>query len=379
MRQVHSSTVHVLSNEDIKEFIEKEGDAIITSKTNTAIGVFTADCVPVIVVDDIKGVVAVVHSGWRGTISSITKKTIETMNRKFNTDYRDVKVYVGPHIRKCCYEVSQELKETFLEETGIPEDVLFDGRRLSLEECILKDIREIGVLEENIYTLNLCTYCNEDIRLHSYRKSNGGYKVITANNGLDALKKVKENKPDLLLLDLMLPGMDGLDVCKEIKRDKETSKTSIIMLTAKSEELDKILGLELGADDYITKPFSIRELLARVKAVLRRSSSDEISEEIYEIGRLKVDFERHEVLINNEKVELTLKEFELLEILIKNKGKILRRETLLDKVWGYEYIGETRTVDVHIRYLRKKVEDDDKNPKFIETIRGVGYRFNPVE
>lgn len=217
------------------------------------------------------------------------------------------------------------------------------------------------------------------VELLQFNLVNAGYKVITANNGLDALKKVKENKPDLLLLDLMLPGMDGLDVCKEIKRDKETSKTSIIMLTAKSEELDKILGLELGADDYITKPFSIRELLARVKAVLRRSSSDEISEEIYEIGRLKVDFERHEVLINNEKVELTLKEFELLEILIKNKGKILRRETLLDKVWGYEYIGETRTVDVYIRYLRKKVEDDDKNPKFIETIRGVGYRFNPVE
>ena len=217
------------------------------------------------------------------------------------------------------------------------------------------------------------------VELLQFNLVNAGYKVITANNGLDALKKVKENKPDLLLLDLMLPGMDGLDVCKEIKRDKETSKTSIIMLTAKSEELDKILGLELGADDYITKPFSIRELLARVKAVLRRSNSDEISEEIYELGRLKVDFERHEVLINNEKVELTLKEFELLEILIKNKGKILRRETLLDKVWGYEYIGETRTVDLHIRYLRKKIEDDDKNPKFIETIRGVGYRFNPVE
>ena len=209
------------------------------------------------------------------------------------------------------------------------------------------------------------------VELLQFNLVNAGYKVITANNGLDALKKVKENKPDLLLLDLMLPGMDGLDVCKEIKRDKETSKTSIIMLTAKS--------LELGSDDYITKPFSIRELLARVKAVLRRSNSDEISEEIYELGRLKVDFERHEVLINNEKVELTLKEFELLEILIKNKGKILRRETLLDKVWGYEYIGETRTVDVHIRYLRTKIEDDDKNPKFIETIRGVGYRFNPVE
>ena len=159
------------------------------------------------------------------------------------------------------------------------------------------------------------------VELLQFNLVNAGYKVITANNGLDALKKVKEHKPDLLLLDLMLPGMDGLDVCKEIKRDKETSKTSIIMLTAKSEELDKILGLELGADDYITKPFSIRELLTRVKAVLRRSNSDEISEEIYELGRLKVDFERHEVLINNEKVELTLKEFELLEILIKNKGE----------------------------------------------------------
>ena len=217
------------------------------------------------------------------------------------------------------------------------------------------------------------------VELLQFNLETSDYIVDYSYDGFDGFLKAKENKPDLLLLDLMLPGMDGLDVCKEIKRDKETSKTSIIMLTAKSEELDKILGLELGADDYITKPFSIRELLARVKAVLRRSNSDEISEEIYELGRLKVDFERHEVLINNEKVELTLKEFELLEILIKNKGKILRRETLLDKVWGYEYIGETRTVDVHIRYLRKKIEDDDKNPKFIETIRGVGYRFNPVE
>ena len=217
------------------------------------------------------------------------------------------------------------------------------------------------------------------VELLDFNLKNSGYETFIATDGIEAVSIAKEEKPNLILLDLMIPGMDGFDVCKEIKKDKEMKNTSIIMLTAKSEELDKILGLELGADDYITKPFSIRELLARVKAVLRRSSSDEISEEIYEIGRLKVDFERHEVLINNEKVELTLKEFELLEILIKNKGKILRRETLLDKVWGYEYIGETRTVDVHIRYLRKKIEDDDKNPKFIETIRGVGYRFNPVE
>jgi two-component system alkaline phosphatase synthesis response regulator PhoP len=214
------------------------------------------------------------------------------------------------------------------------------------------------------------------VELLKFNLVNAGYKVITANNGLDALKLTRENNPELLLLDLMLPGMDGFDVCKEIKRNKESSNTSIIMLTAKDEELDKILGSELGADDYITKPFSIRELLARVKAVLRRHGNrDEKVSEFFESGRLKVSFERHEVLIDEVKIDLTLKEFELLRILIENKGKILQRETLLDKIWGYEYIGETRTVDVHIRYIRKKIEKDDKNPRFIETIRGVGYRF----
>ncbi|MGG7077405.1 response regulator [Clostridium sardiniense] len=216
------------------------------------------------------------------------------------------------------------------------------------------------------------------LELLKFNIKNAGYEVVTANNGLDGVKIAKEEKPDLVLLDLMLPGMDGYDVCKEIKKNKETSNTAIIMLTAKGEELDKILGLELGADDYMTKPFSIRELLARVKAVLRRSihTNSNKEEDYYENGRLKIDFERHEVLINKERIDMTLKEFELLEILIKNRGKILKREVLLDKIWGYEYIGETRTVDVHIRYLRKKVEEDDKNPKLIETIRGVGYRFN---
>ncbi|MGG7097577.1 response regulator transcription factor [Clostridium sardiniense] len=216
------------------------------------------------------------------------------------------------------------------------------------------------------------------LELLKFNIKNAGYEVITANNGLDGVKLAKEEKPDLVLLDLMLPGMDGYDVCKEIKKNKETNNTAIIMLTAKGEELDKILGLELGADDYMTKPFSIRELLARVKAVLRRSinTNSNQEEDYYENGRLKIDFERHEVLINKERIDMTLKEFELLEILIKNRGKILKREVLLDKIWGYEYIGETRTVDVHIRYLRKKVEEDDKNPKLIETIRGVGYRFN---
>ena len=213
--------------------------------------------------------------------------------------------------------------------------------------------------------------------LISYNLTSNGYKVITANNGNDAVKLAVEEKPNLILLDLMIPGKDGYDVCKDIRSNSDVRNTPIIMLTAKSEELDKILGLELGADDYITKPFSVRELLARVKAVLRRFSISEPENNILVFGNLTADFDKREILVNDKKLDLTLKEFELLEILIRNKGKILTRDTLLDKIWGYEYIGETRTVDVHIRYLRKKIELDDKNPKLIETIRGVGYRFNP--
>lgn len=221
----------------------------------------------------------------------------------------------------------------------------------------------------------------EHIReLLKFNLNNSGYDTVLASNGIAALKCAETEKPDLVLLDIMIPDMDGIEVCKNIRKNKELVNTSIIMLTAKSEELDKILGLELGADDYITKPFSIRELLARVKAVLRRNTitipnKDESNIEVF--GGLKIDFERHEVIVDDKPVNLTLKEFELLEILIRNKGKILKRETLLDKVWGYEYIGETRTVDVHIRYIRKKIEKDDKNPQYIETVRGVGYRFNP--
>ena len=213
--------------------------------------------------------------------------------------------------------------------------------------------------------------------LISYNLTSNGYKVIIANNGNDAVKLAVEEKPNLILLDLMIPGKDGYDVCKDIRSNSEIRNTPIIMLTAKSEELDKILGLELGADDYITKPFSVRELLARVKAVLRRFSISEPERNVLVFGNLIADFDKREILVNNKKLDLTLKEFELLEILIRNRGKILTRDTLLDKIWGYEYIGETRTVDVHIRYLRKKIELDDKNPKLIETIRGVGYRFNP--
>lgn len=205
---------------------------------------------------------------------------------------------------------------------------------------------------------------------------NNGYNCICALNGIKALNIAKEEKPDLILLDLMLPGMDGYEVCKEIRKDNNIATTPIIMITAKGEELDKVLGLELGADDYITKPFSVREMVARVKAVLRRRTTINIESKSYILGNIVVDFEKHSLTKAGEKIELTLKEFELLEVLIKNKGKVMTRDFLLDRIWGYEYIGETRTVDVHIRHLRKKIEDDDKNPKFIETIRGIGYRFN---
>lgn len=216
----------------------------------------------------------------------------------------------------------------------------------------------------------------EHIReLIKFNLENNGYKIVTADNGIDALKIAKDSRPQLVLLDLMLPGMDGYDVCKEIRKDINTSSTPIIMITAKGEEFDKVLGLELGADDYLTKPFSVRELLARVKAVLRRTSVQQVDKS-YKFGNITIDFEKHEVIEDNNKIELTLKEFELLEILIKNKGRVMTRDFLLDKIWGYEYIGETRTVDVHIRHLRQKIEKDDKNPKYIETIRGIGYRFN---
>jgi len=214
--------------------------------------------------------------------------------------------------------------------------------------------------------------------LISYNLKSNGYTTIGADNGISVLKIVTEEKPSLVLLDLMLPGMDGFEVCKEIRKNNEISATPIIMISAKGDEFDKVLGLELGADDYLTKPFSVRELLARVKAVLRRTTLMTVDTSLT-FQNIKVDFEKHEVTKKGEKIDLTLKEFELLETLIKNKGRVMTRDFLLDKIWGYEYIGETRTVDVHIRHLRQKVEDDDKAPKFIETIRGVGYRFNMEE
>lgn len=212
------------------------------------------------------------------------------------------------------------------------------------------------------------------VELLKYNLEANGYKTYFALNGTEGLRIAKENKPDLILLDIMLPEIDGFDICKEIRKDKDIEKISIIMLTAKGEEFDKILGLELGADDYITKPFSIRELMARIKAVLRRNKKDDKSR-ILKINELTIDMDRHEVIKNNEKIELTLKEYELLKLLVLNKGKVLTRDFLLDKIWGYEYYGETRTVDVHVRHLRKKIEVDDSNPIYIETVRGIGYKF----
>jgi two-component system, OmpR family, alkaline phosphatase synthesis response regulator PhoP len=214
------------------------------------------------------------------------------------------------------------------------------------------------------------------VELIKYNLESNGYKVYTAYDGKEALKTVEEKNVNLIILDLMLPDIDGLEVCKTLKRKESTANIPIIMLTAKGEEFDKILGLELGADDYLTKPFSVRELVTRIKVILRRSATDAETSDVIRIGKLTIDITKHEVLKDGGKLDLTLKEFELLKLLINNKGKVLTRDSLLDRIWGYEYYGETRTVDVHIRHLRQKIEVDDKNPVYIETIRGIGYRFN---
>ena len=216
------------------------------------------------------------------------------------------------------------------------------------------------------------------IELIEYNLKSSGYNTIHALNGKEGLDKAKDLRPSLILLDLMLPIMDGIEVCKEIRMDENIKDIPIIMLTAKSEEIDKIIGLELGADDYITKPFSVRELLARIKAVLRRMNKDEEENAVFKFSDVVIDYDKHEVTKNNLVTDLTLKEYELLQMLIENRGKVLKRDEILDKIWGYGYVGETRTVDVHIRHLRKKLENNDKYPEYIETVRGIGYRFNDL-
>lgn len=203
-----------------------------------------------------------------------------------------------------------------------------------------------------------------------------GYLVRVAKDGQEALKQVENDQPDLLVLDLMLPGMDGLEVCRKLRSNPKFQQIPIIMLTAKGEEIDKVLGLELGADDYMTKPFSPRELLARIKARLRRpNSQEEADAQVIIRGELRVDVTGFRVHVRGEETELTPKEFELLRVLVAHPGKVYSREELLERIWGYEYDGDTRTVDVHVRHLRLKVERDPSNPEYIETLRGIGYRF----
>ena len=216
-------------------------------------------------------------------------------------------------------------------------------------------------------------------QLVRYNLEKEGFQVLEATDGLQGLKMAKLEKPDLVLLDLMLPEMDGLEVCRSLKGNPGTAALPVIMVTAKSEEIDKVIGLELGADDYLTKPFSPRELVARVKAVLRRSQKETTQPGELSVGRLRFNFSRYEVHMGGAKLELTPKEYELLKMLATNLGKVFTREQLLEKVWGYEYFGDTRTVDVHVRHLRAKMSTDPETADALETIRGFGYRLRELE
>lgn len=205
-----------------------------------------------------------------------------------------------------------------------------------------------------------------------YHFEQAGFSVSTALDGLMGLEKAKKERPDLVILDLMLPGMDGKDVCRALKSDPLTRSIPILMLTAKSEEMDRVVGFELGAEDYVTKPFSPRELVLRVKAILRRRERPSSEEKVIQIEDLLIDMDRHQVLLKNRPLYLTSTEFKLLVELVSNRGRVQTRQRLLDKIWGYTYEGYARTVDTHIRRLREKLGPAGD---WIETIRGVGYRF----
>ena len=225
----------------------------------------------------------------------------------------------------------------------------------------------------------------------AYNLEQAGYRVVTASDGNSALEAARSEDPDLILLDIMLPGIDGLEVCRQLRRESRTATTPIVMLTAKGDEIDKVVGLEVGADDYVTKPFGRRELLARVRALLRRvdypaasedhQSAQDPSQEVRSVSRelvagpLRIDLAGRRVNCRGQEMELQPKQFELLTYLVRNRGTVLTRDQLLHNVWGYDYAGDTRTVDVHVRWLREKLEEDPANPKLIQTVRGVGYVF----
>ena len=213
-----------------------------------------------------------------------------------------------------------------------------------------------------------------------YNLTKEGHDVITASDGVEALDVARDKKPDLIVLDVMLPKLDGFEVCRILRREMTVP---ILMLTAKASEADKVVGLELGADDYMTKPFSMREFLARIRAMLRRaemmkiveSSAKETTPSIIKVSKLEIDFARHKVSQSGTTIDLSPKEFDLLAFLIKNREQVFSRDQLLERVWGYDYAGDTRTVDVHVRWLRQKIEADPANPIHLLTVRGIGYKF----
>ena len=208
----------------------------------------------------------------------------------------------------------------------------------------------------------------------SYMLRREGYEVAVAGNGVDALAMFDRNGADLVLLDLMLPGLSGTEVCRALR---QRSRVPIIIVTARDSEVDKVVGLELGADDYVTKPFSSRELVARIRAVLRRGvDADDLVGSIVEAGPVRMDVERHTVSVDGRAVSLPLKEFDLLELLLRNAGRVLTRGQLIDRVWGADYVGDTKTLDVHVKRLRGKIEPDPANPKYLVTVRGLGYKFD---
>ena len=218
-----------------------------------------------------------------------------------------------------------------------------------------------------------------DIRkLVQYNLTQERFNVLEAEDGEQALKLLQHEKPSLVILELMLPGLSGMELCKLLRQRSDTAKLPILMLTAKAGEADRIVGLEMGADDYLAKPFSPREMVARVRAILRRSEAKPDTETApsYERGPLKIDFSTYEIFVRSRSVKLTLKEFELLRFLVQNPNRVLNRDQLLDRVWGGDTFVTPRTVDVHIRRLRKAVEKDDRKPKWILTVRGVGYKFD---
>ena len=210
----------------------------------------------------------------------------------------------------------------------------------------------------------------------SYLLRKEGFEVAVAENGTDALKEFDRNGADIVLLDLMLPEMSGTEVCRQLR---QKSHVPIIMVTARDSEIDKVVGLEIGADDYITKPYSPRELVARVRAVLRRNATEqvEMAAPTLAAGPVRMDVERHVVTVSGDSVALPLKEFELLELLLRNAGRVLTRGQLIDRVWGADYVGDTKTLDVHVKRLRAKIEPEPSLPRYIVTVRGLGYKFEP--